>query len=501
MRQSTLTRRFLSVVKKRKRKVAIAYGIDGRNFKGSQYNADESIRTSEFELERALHSIGCISDSNASNIKKIGLSRSSRVDKGVSARLTCVGAKIMVDSDDVFDAETGHCERIVTDLNRVLPEDVKVFSVVRTRKGFDARRDCNYRQYNYLVPLSSSSLFCEQNDDEILNRMNVLLSTFCGTSNFANFTRLSNALDRSTRQKLEKQQESLRLPKAMTLFRTIFKANATKVVMSNGESFAQVTFAGEGFLYNQIRRMIGLVIAVLQRRLPEELFLASRHVKLPLELIPLAPSFPLLAHSLSFGAKSNMLTVASDANQILGFRESSRNTQFNVPPRVLLLPDALCEVEKFHRERLLPLLTTAAATGCEDKNTWSEFDSRVSYAIERWSELEGDIMKGFEERKRVREQYIKDMAAKNENAERWFKPRGLLAALCSRYDLLPGGQALNLIDVVDHMTQTELEPSSWPRDHESTFQLIESMGGPLEVATMACKLDRIDLGSNNKNGR
>ena len=475
--------------------MAIAYGIDGRNFKGSQYNADESIRTSERELERALHSIGCISDSNAFDVRKIGLSRSSRVDKGVSARLTCVGAKIMVDSDDDFDAETGHCERIVTDLNRVLPEDVKVFSVVRTRKGFDARRDCNYRQYNYLVPLSSSSLFCEQDEDEVLNRMNGLLSTFCGTSNFANFTRLSNALDKSTRQKL---QESFRLPKAMTLFRTIYKANATKLVMPNGESFAQVTFAGEGFLYNQIRRMIGLVIAVLQRRLPEELFLASRHVKLPLELIPLAPSFPLLAHSLSFGAKSNMLTVASDANQILGFRESSRNTQFTVPPRVLLLPDALCEVEKFHRERLLPLLTTARSG--EDKNTWSEFDSRVSYAIERWSELEGDVMKGYEERKRVREQYIKDIAAKNENAERWFKPRGLLAALCSRYDLLPGGQALNIIDVVDHMTQTELKPSSWPRDHESTFELIESMGGPLEVATMARNLDRIDLGKN-KNGR
>ena len=476
--------------------MAIAYGIDGRNFKGSQYNADESIRTSERELERALHSIGCISDSNAFDVRKIGLSRSSRVDKGVSARLTCVGAKIMVDSDDVFDAETGHCESIVTDLNHILPQDVKVFSVVRTRNGFNARRDCNYREYNYLVPLSSS-LFQESDDpDEILSRMNVLLSTFCGTSNFANFTNLSRALDKGTKQKLEKQWESqsatkIRLPKAMTLFRTIFKAHATKLVMRNGESFAQVTFAGEGFLYNQIRRMIGLVIAVLQKSLSEDLFRASRYVKLPLELIPLAPSYPLLAHSLSFRPNSNVLTVASDANQILGFRDSSRNTQFTPPPRLLLLPNAMSEVEKFHQERLLPLLTTTATS--ENEETWSDFHTRVTYAIERWSELETDIMNGYEERKRAQEQYINDFAARNENVERWFKPRGLLAALCSQYDLLPGGQALNIIDVVDHMTQTELEPSKWPRNHESLFHLIDSKGGPLEVAAMARNLDWVDL--------
>ena len=105
-------------------------------------------------------------------------------------------------------------------------------------------------------------------------------------------------------------------------------------------------------------------------------------------------------------------------------------------------------------------------------------------------------MNGYEERKCAQEQYINDFAAKNENAERWFKPRGLLAALCSHYDLLQVEAALNIIDVVDHMTQTELKPSSWTRDHESLFHLIDSKGGPLEVAAMARNLDRIDLGKN-----
>jgi len=484
----------IKIRKKRKRKVAIAYGIDGRNFKGSQYNSDKSVRTSEGELEQALHYIGCITDSNASDVRKIGLTRSSRVDKGVSARFTCVGVKILVDSDEVFDSETGHCESIVQDLNRTLPSDVRVFSVVRTRKGFSARRDCNYREYNYLVPLQP--LFREnEKHDDIINRMNVLLSTFCGTSNFANFTRLSNAIDKKTKAKLLLRNDQMRLPKVMTLFRTIFKARASKLVMPNNETFAQVTFAGEGFLYNQIRRMIGLVIAVLQDRLPEELFRASKNVKLPLELIPLAPSFPLLAHSLSFRPNSNMLTNSSDLNQIMGFRhESSRNKQFNVPPRVLLLPHEMSRVEEFHRSELLPILTTTR----KDEESWSDFESRVSYACEKWSQVKDDIMQASRERQLDREQYENDMSAKYQDTKKWFKPRGLLAALCNRYDLLPGGQALNIIDVLENMTRTELSPIDWPRDHESVFRLIEMKGGPLEVATLARELDWIHLNRNRR---
>ena len=135
------------------------------------------------------------------------------------------------DGSDDFDAETGHCERIVTDLNRVLPEDVKVFSVVRTRKGFDARRDCNYRQYNYLVPLSSSSLFSEQDEDEVLNRMNGLLSTFCGTSNFANFTRLSK-LDRAH----DKTSRIISTSQGHDSVSNDLQGKRHKLVMPNGES-------------------------------------------------------------------------------------------------------------------------------------------------------------------------------------------------------------------------------------------------------------------------
>ena len=47
----------------------------------------------------------------------------------------------------------------------------------------------------------------------------------------------------------------------------------------------------------------------------------------------------------------------------------------------------------------------------------------------------------------------------NENVERWFKPRGL-CALRSRYDLFPGGQALNIIDVVSKKKIKAIELAS-----------------------------------------
>lgn len=102
----------------RKRKVALMFGYNGKNFFGSQIQK-AGTRAVENDLERGMFEARLITEANYGDPKKIQLSRSSRTDRGVHARSTVVALKMEMDDRSI--------EQIIQDLNSKLPDDLRVF--------------------------------------------------------------------------------------------------------------------------------------------------------------------------------------------------------------------------------------------------------------------------------------------------------------------------------------------------------------------------------------
>ncbi|KAL4427693.1 hypothetical protein ABPG75_001782 [Micractinium tetrahymenae] len=125
----------------KKRKVAMYLAYVGHGFQGMQRNP--GARTIEDELFRALHQAGAISDANAdeNGFIKIHWMRAARTDKGVSAVGQVVSFKMVMDPE-------GMLERI----NANLPGQIRVFGYSRVTNGFDSRKHCDKRRYEYVLP-------------------------------------------------------------------------------------------------------------------------------------------------------------------------------------------------------------------------------------------------------------------------------------------------------------------------------------------------------------
>lgn len=73
---------------------------------------------------------------------QIHWNRAARTDKGVSAVCQVVSAKLM------FEPQEGFAARV----NAHLPDQIRVFGVQRATEGFDARKFCDKRRYEYILP-------------------------------------------------------------------------------------------------------------------------------------------------------------------------------------------------------------------------------------------------------------------------------------------------------------------------------------------------------------
>lgn len=131
--------------KRAKKKFALFVAYVGAGFSGMQYNKDQE--TIEGTLRDALVSAGLISEANADAFSKVAWSRAARTDKGVSAVGQVVAARLLVPADD-----EGGETAIAALANAQLPAAIRVLGASKVRNGFDARKSCDRRRYEYVLP-------------------------------------------------------------------------------------------------------------------------------------------------------------------------------------------------------------------------------------------------------------------------------------------------------------------------------------------------------------
>lgn len=137
-------------------------------------------------------------------------------------------------------------------MNKDLPTDIKVFGLKRVTKGFNSKDQCNARTYSYTLPSMSFASYKEtvdmktyRLDDATLARVNDILKLFEGTKNFHNFTSRKKFEDPSAR-------------------RFIISFHCEPPFMVDDVEFCTIIVKGQSFMMHQIRKMIGLTIAVIR---------------------------------------------------------------------------------------------------------------------------------------------------------------------------------------------------------------------------------------------
>jgi len=83
---------------------------------------------------------GAVSEANARDLKKVHFVRAARTDKGVHAAGQIIACKLLMVPD------------MINEINKSLPEDIKVFGYRRVVAKFHAKNTCDARIYEYCIP-------------------------------------------------------------------------------------------------------------------------------------------------------------------------------------------------------------------------------------------------------------------------------------------------------------------------------------------------------------
>lgn len=224
-----------------KKKVVLLLAYSGKGYHGMQRNVGSSqYKTIEDELVQALLLSDCIPENHAEHMKKMSFQRCARTDKGVSAAGQVVSLKIRL------------IDNTVETINSHLPSHIRVLGLKRVTGRFNSKNSCDARTYSYTLPTFAFAHKDHETQDEsfrlsqeTLNRVNELLSLYKGTHNFHNFT----------------SQKGPRDPSAK---RYIMEMHCEPPFEQGGLELAVIKVKGQSFMMHQIRKMIGLVIAVVK---------------------------------------------------------------------------------------------------------------------------------------------------------------------------------------------------------------------------------------------
>ncbi|XP_017048796.1 tRNA pseudouridine synthase A isoform X2 [Drosophila ficusphila] len=224
----------------KRKKSAILLSYCGANYYGMQRNP--GMQTIEEELFKAMLKHKWITEDSFEQVQIACFQRAARTDKGVSAARQVCSVKLPEELDlEAFNAD--------------LPEQIRLFGVERVTKGFNAKDQCNARTYTYTLPTMAFASCEEKIEDlhdtfrispELLEKVRNTLKLYEGTKNFHNFTSKKNFLDPSSK-------------------RFIMSFTSSDPFQSpQGIEFVTLKVKGQSFMLHQIRKMVGLAIAIVR---------------------------------------------------------------------------------------------------------------------------------------------------------------------------------------------------------------------------------------------
>ncbi len=218
------------------RKVALQIGYDGRTFSGWQRQNDVSSIQGTLE-EAFFRCTQC----------RIAVVGASRTDRNVSA----IG---QVAHMTLPDSITIASERLAAGINFYLPSSIRVLKSLEVPLNFHAQRSALCKTYEYSFwnarwpnPLYERSLHVPYQVD--WQKIKLALTYFLGTHDFGAFAAGAISL-------------------AGGSVRTLLSLDL--LVDEKCPSFYRLRIEGTGFLKQMIRRMVGTLLAVGQRRLQAE---------------------------------------------------------------------------------------------------------------------------------------------------------------------------------------------------------------------------------------
>ncbi|XP_021500573.1 pseudouridylate synthase 1 homolog isoform X1 [Meriones unguiculatus] len=258
-----------------KRKIVLLVAYSGKGYYGMQRNQGSSqFRTIEDDLVSALVQAGCIPENHGTDMKKMSFQRCSRTDKGVSAAGQVVSLKVRL-IDDILEKINSH-----------LPSHIRILGLKRVTGGFNSKNKCDARTYCYMLPTFA---FAHKDRDvqdesyrlnaETLQQVNRLLACYKGTHNFHNFT----------------SQKGPREPSAR---RYILEMYCEEPFVREGLEFAVIKVKGQSFMLHQIRKMVGLVVAIVKGYAPESVL--ERSWGEEKVHVPMAPGLGLILERVHF---------------------------------------------------------------------------------------------------------------------------------------------------------------------------------------------------------
>ncbi|PSN34496.1 tRNA pseudouridine synthase A [Blattella germanica] len=218
----------------KRKKVALLLAYSGQGYLGMQRNP--GMKTIEEDLMSALLKAGFITEDAYNTPQLIQFQRAARTDKGVSAARQVVSIKLPE-------------ETRIEAINEHLPEQIRVMAMKRVTKGFNSKSTCDARTYSYMLPTFA---FTPSGTDlsesyritpEVLANVRSTLKVFEGTHNFHNFTARKKPLDPSAN-------------------RYIIRFELDEPFVNRNLEFSVVRVKGQSFMLHQIRKMVGLTIAI-----------------------------------------------------------------------------------------------------------------------------------------------------------------------------------------------------------------------------------------------